>query len=69
MRRGGTVRKRPRDRAPSFDEIRDLVADVDGWMTGDQARRLHDRATELLRVSSVWRSVVRPAIVRPTATA
>jgi hypothetical protein len=47
VRRGGTVRKRLRDRAPSFDEIPDLVADVEGWMTGDQARRLHDRAMEL----------------------
>ena len=32
---------------PSFDEIVARVADVEGWMTDEQARRLHDRAIAL----------------------
>ncbi|MEM8709135.1 MAG: class I SAM-dependent methyltransferase [Actinomycetota bacterium] len=32
---------------PPFAEILASVADVEGWMTDDQARRLHDRAAEL----------------------
>ncbi|MEM9466292.1 MAG: class I SAM-dependent methyltransferase [Actinomycetota bacterium] len=31
----------------SFPEILASVADVEGWMSDDQARRLHDRAAEL----------------------
>ena len=31
----------------NFDEVLARVADVDGWMTDDQARRLYDRAGEL----------------------
>ena len=32
---------------PPFREILQSVAAVEGWMTDDQARRLHDRASEL----------------------
>ncbi len=32
---------------PAFAEILASVAEVEGWMTDDQARRLHDRAIEL----------------------
>ena len=31
----------------SFDDVLACVADVDGWMTDDQAKRLYDRAGEL----------------------
>ena len=32
---------------PPFSEVLASVADVEGWMTDDQARRLYDRAAEL----------------------
>ena len=32
---------------PPFSEVLDRVADVEGWMTEDQARRLFDRCIEL----------------------
>ena len=32
---------------PPFPDILASVADIEGWMTDDQARRLHDRAVEL----------------------
>jgi len=32
---------------PAFADVLASVADIEGWMTDDQARRLHDRATEL----------------------
>ncbi|MEZ5246443.1 MAG: class I SAM-dependent methyltransferase [Acidimicrobiales bacterium] len=31
----------------SFSDVLARVADVEGWMTDDQARRLHDRASDL----------------------
>ena len=31
----------------SFNDVLAQVADVEGWMTDDQARRLHDRAGAL----------------------
>jgi predicted O-methyltransferase YrrM len=32
---------------PPFDDVLESVADVEGWMTDDQAGRLYDRASEL----------------------
>mgnify|MGYP001824302223 CR=1 FL=1 len=37
----------PTPTPPPFAEILAGVADVEGWMSDDQARRLHDRAREL----------------------
>ena len=47
-----TASSRPRAaadeaRASTFSQVLDLVADVDGWMTDDQARTLWDAATAL----------------------
>lgn len=39
--------------AVSFDDALGAVADVDGWMTDDQARRLWDRATALHGASRI----------------
>jgi predicted O-methyltransferase YrrM len=56
--------------ATSFDEVFESIADVQGWMTRDQARRLWDRASELRagdRVVEIGSYHGRSAIVLATA--
>lgn len=59
------------DRRP-FPDVLAQVADVEGWMTDDQARRLHDRASDLgpgTRIVEIGSFRARSLIVLASAAA